>query len=403
VTALGALAGALLLGGLAFRGPANAGAGPAPPADRAAPRAEAPRPAQEAAALPAPVTVSRPVRREFTPFEDFTGRLEALPQYWVLARVSGRVRKSHVKDGDKVKRGDLLIEIDDRPYRAAVTRAEAEAAAVAEQRRQADAALRRAREDSKAAAAKQEELPRLVAAAAGAEEDDRRARLALEHARRDLEATRVVSPVAGEVEGALNADDDLAASWLRPKSAVALRNIVSAMRVKFHVDERSFLRYRRMQTAAEAPRYGAPLSLRLADEVGFPHRAFFDHFEDRIDEKTGTVGAYAIIPEPSDVMLPGMFARVRMPFGKPRQVLMVPDSAVGSDQGKRFVYVINDANVAERRYVKFGGVVGDLNVIEDGLGSDEWVVTAGMQGVTPGAKVDPHRAPEPGVKPPAKE
>ena len=273
-TALGTLAGALLLGGgLALRGPASAGANPvSPPSNNEPPRAEAPRPAPAATSLPAPVTVSQPVRREFIPFEDFTGRLASLP---------GKDRKAQ---NESLEGPDTL-------------RFEA---------------------------------------------------------------------------------------W-------------------FEVDEGSYLRFQRTVAAGRTGDKGVTVHLGLADEGGFPHEATFDRFGQWFNPQTGTIRAHAILKAPTDIMLPGMFVRVRMPFGKPRPALMVPEAALLTDQGNKYVYVVNDHNVAERRDVKTGQTDGGLRVIEDGLRPGDRVVTAGLHGVKPGASVDPHRSPEPEAKPAARE
>ncbi len=354
-TVLAAVAGVLLLGG-GLSAWLRTKAVAAPPAAPAVPEKEATATA---------VTVSRPVRREFAPSEDFTGRLEDafVP---VMARVSGRLVKIH-SDLDFVKKEDVMFELDPAPLKAALARAEAA----------------------------------LAAAKAGAERAA--AEAAVERARQDLEGTRITAPTDGRIRQ-ITAQEDvgLTATWENPISLAGL-DPPDAVGVKFDMDERTFLRYRRLLATRDVKGVGGPLYVGLADETGFPHEGMITSFEDHFNADAGTIGVYGVFPDPGHLFLPGMFARVRVPFGKPAPALEAAEEAVFTDQGKKYVWVVNDHNVVERRQVRLGGEDDGMRVVEEGLGPDDWVVVAGAKDLHAGDKVEPCRAAMPGSKAPTKE
>jgi RNA polymerase sigma factor (sigma-70 family) len=360
-TVLAAVTGVLLLGGglnMWLRARAAAAPPPAVPAAAAAPD-------RDAAATA--VTVSRPVRRELAPSEDFTGRLDFAGPIPIVARVGGWIVDEPVQKEPNdaiVKKGDVLFQIDPAPLKEALADAEAkrDAAAAGPERDAAEAAVRRARQD--------------------------------------LDAARVVAPVDGVLQSLLHRKGDkIAGTWERPALLAYLGPPSAAMGVRFEMDERTYLRYRRARAAREVQGPdGPPLAVGLTDETGFAHDGILVSFDNRFDASTGTIAAHGVIPDPANLLLEGMFARVRLPFGKPAPVLETAAEAIFSDQNRHFVWVVNDRSVVERREVVVGPADDSLRVIKEGLGPDDWVVVAGGKDLRPGDKVEPCRTAMPGSK-----
>jgi RND family efflux transporter MFP subunit len=159
----------------------------------------------------------------------------------------------------------------------------------------------------------------------------------------------------------------------------------------FDMDEHAFLRYRRLLREKQVKGAGSSLRMQLADENGFPHEGTVDSVEDRVDPQSGTVRVRGRFPNPGRLLLPGMFARVRMTFGPPRAVLAVPEEAILSDQGKKYVLVVNDHSVAERRAVTLGPADNGMRIVEKGLRGEDWVVIAGPADLHPGDPVEPRK------------
>jgi RND family efflux transporter MFP subunit len=364
--------------GLLRPNPAGVAAQAAPPG---VPEGKAP--------MPAVVAVTHPVERMRTPFEDFTGRLEPGQVVEVRPQVSGVLLKVHFKDGEAVKKGDLLFEIDPRAFQAEVDQAEANVAVAAARRKQAGADLDRARKLPPGAVGPQE-LDMLATAAAVAEAQYKQAQAALDLARLTLERTRLTAPIDGTI-GRRRLDPGNLVSGGTAATLLATILVLNPLGVSFDMDERSCLRYRNLVRDGQVKAEGAPLYVGVADEDGFPHEGTLASFAGKVDPDTGAVQVRGIVPNPGRRLMPGLFARVRVPFGKPRRVLEVPEEAVGSDQGKRHVWVVNDRNVVDRREVKVGPVEEKMRVIEEGLGADDWVVTGGTVGLRAGDRVEPRR------------
>jgi RNA polymerase sigma factor (sigma-70 family) len=159
--------------------------------------------------------------------------------------------------------------------------------------------------------------------------------------------------------------------------------------ITFAVDERSYLHYRRLMEKHQVKGPGSPLYVGLAGENGFPHKGTLNGFDDRIDPETGTAQAQGSLPNPDRLLLPGMFVRVRVPFGPPQKGLGIPDDAVLTDQGKRYVLVVTAKNLVERRDVSLGAVEGNLRIIEKGVSRDDWIVVGGFKNLMPTTQVKP--------------
>jgi multidrug efflux system membrane fusion protein len=336
------------------------------------------------AAGPPEVTIARPVVKEVTDYEDLTGRIEAVATVQLRARVSGYLTRVAFEVGDSVKKGDVLCEIDARPLRAAADEAAAGVAQAEANLRLAELEHRRAQKRVADAVAARAELER-----AAAVRDQARAALALARARLDaarliLSFTRVVAPIDGRVTrrpvdpgNLVKADDTV------------LGTIVSLAPVHavFDVDELTFLRLWRANKGKKTP-----VLLGLAGEDGFPRRGEAIQTDSRIDAKTGAVHMRATFANKDEALRPGQFVRVRLLVGAPHRALLVPEKALLSAEGRKFLLVVGAGNVLERRAVVVGLSFDGSREIREGLRAEERVVIGGLARLRPGAIVSPRIA-----------
>ena len=347
---------------------------------------------------PLEVSVSQPLVEPVQEALEFTGRTSAVESVEVRARVTGYITKVDFAAGALVNAGDLLFEIDPREYQAAVLRAEGDVARLRAQLARTEAEVGRNQALRPSGAASGRELDRAIAEK-GAAEGDLKAKLAqLELARLDVEFTRVTAPIAGRVSRPEITQGNLVV--VGGSGGPLLTSIVSLdpIYVDFDADERAVLRFRKAdvaRTGMSAPEgirdAHLPVTVALADEDGFPHQGTLDSVDNKIDPSTGTIRARAVLPNPSRLLTPGLFVRVRVPVGAPKDGVLVVDRAIGTDQDRKYVLVVNDENVVEYRQVKLGGLHGGLRAVEDGLTRAEWVIVNGMQRARPGVTVAPQK------------
>jgi len=347
---------------------------------------------------PPEVSVSQPIEEPVQETLEFTGRISAVDSVEVRARVTGYITKVAFTDGALVQAGDLLFEIDPREYQAAVLRAEGEVARLRAQlaRTESEVARNQALRPSGAASAR--ELERSVAEK-GAAEGELKAKLAqLELARLDVEFTQVKAPVAGRVSRAEITAGNLVV--VGASGGPLLTTVVSLdpIYVNFDADERAIIRLRRgaiARAGAAAPENvraaAAPVLVALADENDFAHQGTIDFIDNQIDPSTGTIHVRAVLPNPDRLLAPGLFVRVRLPVGEPRPGILVTDRAIGTDQDRKYVLVVNEKNVVEYRPVKLGPLQGALRAVAEGLAPGEWVIVNGIQRARPGATVTPQK------------
>jgi RND family efflux transporter MFP subunit len=344
---------------------------------------------------PAPeVPVARVAVREWTDHEEFTGRAEPAAQVDLRARVTGYLIKA-AEPGTEVKKGDVLFEIDSRVYRAELDRAEA-AVKLAEARlKLADANHTRAKKLLGVKGISQEEFDRALAEHAVAEAEVRAAQAGRVSARLNLDFTRVLAPIAGRI-GRLNAQP----GNLVKADETTLATLVSRdpMYVSFDVDERSALRLLRSFRAAREKAAKVPVAAGLADEEGFPRRGVVDFTDNRVNPSSGTLGMRAVLSNKDGILMPGLFVRVRVPMAAPYKALTVPEQAVLVEDGERFVLVINDKNVIERRTVTLGPSDGGLRVVTRGLKAGERVAIGRLRALRPGTAVRPSESDKPAPK-----
>jgi membrane fusion protein, multidrug efflux system len=352
---------------------------------------------------PAPPTVSviHPVQREVVEWDEYTGRLESPESVEVRARVSGYLDKVHFKEGKEVKKGDLLLTIDRRPYQAEFDRAEGE-----HQRAESQAEL--AKNDA-------ERAKRLIATKAISEEDFdtktrtyasavaavKSAKATLDSAKLNLEFTEIRSPINGRISRADITEGNLVSGGPGGAGATMLTTIVSQNPLYCYVDvdERSILKYLRLRR--EGRRVSAldaeiPVEVALADEKDFPRKGYVDFVDNKVDPTTGTVRCRGVIANPERTLGPGFFARLRVPGSGQYSALLLPDRAFGSDQAQKFVYVVNPQKKVEFRPVSIGPIIDGLRVVTGGLKPGEQVIVEGLIRVRPGVVVDvkPWEAPK---------
>jgi len=322
--------------------------------------------AGQAAGAPPEVTVAPPRQQTITEWDEYTGRFAATDAVDVRARVTGYIDRVAFEDGQLVEQGDLLFVIDQRPFEYALQRAEAQHALAVREYERAESLLA-------SNSIPQEEFDRRL-------QEVNITEASLLQARLDLEFTEVRSPIGGKV-----GRDLLSSGNLVLANETLLTTIVSLDPIHFYFDasQNDLLKYIRLDRSGQRPssdRAPNEVQLRLTDESGFPHVGAMDFVDNRVDEGTGTIQGRAVVPNPDAVIYPGMFGRARLIGRKDVQVLTIPREAVNADQSRRFVYVVNEENTVERRYLELGRVLEDgAQVVNDGLAPDARVVVAGTQ------------------------
>jgi RND family efflux transporter MFP subunit len=351
---------------------------------------------QQQQAVPPPpppkVTVSQPVAREVVEWDEYTGRLEAVESVEVRARVSGYLQSVNFTDGAIVKKGALLFVIDPRPYQAELNRTKAalEQAMARYERTQKDFA--RAQQLIKSRAMSQEDVDTRAADQHEAQEAVQAARAAVEAAQLNVEFTQVRAPISGRISREFVTVGNLINGGTADSTLLTRIVSLDPIYCYFDVDERSYLKYSRLWRdgkRAGSREVNIPVDLGLVNETGYPHQGQLDFIDNRLDPNTGTMTGRAIFSNPDLTLIPGLFARVRLPGSSRYEALLVPDEAIGTDQTQRFAFVVNDQNTVEYRKVELGPIIEGLRVIRDGLKPADWVIVNGVQRVRTGAKVDP--------------
>lgn len=333
------------------------------------------------------VSVANILSEQVQRWDEFTGRVSAVDSVELRPRVSGYVERVAFAEGQEVHKGDLLFVIDPRPYRAALEQAQAQ--------------LERARSEASLAAAQDARASTLIEAKAISREDFearraasrqgganvRAAEAAVAAARLDLQFTEVRSPIDGRAGRVLATVGNLAQA-----DSTLLTSVVSQdpVYVDFEADERAWLRYARQADVNQRAVVSNPVQVGLASEDGYPHAGMVASVDNQVDPGTGTIRARARVDNPDRVLMPGLFARVRLAGSGTAQALLVDDKAVLTDQDRKYVYVLGKGNTAERRDVSLGQVVDGLRVVEQGLKPGDRVIVNGLQKIfMPGMPVAP--------------
>lgn len=321
--------------------------------------------------------------------QEFPARLEAVEAVAVRSRITGYIQEIHFAQGSEVRQGDPLVSIDARPVQARVAKAEAEIAALQTRLELARIELSRTEKLMASEATSQRELDEKAAAVRDLEASIKAARAALESARLDLSYTRITAPISGRVGKA----EITAGNFVQtegPESPV-LTTIVSSgpIYVTFDVDERTFVKYG-LKGRGTAKGGRLPVAVGLTGEPGFPRAATLVYVDNRVDLETGNVRCRALLDNRDAALVPGLYARVRLsdPAGE-AEAVVVPDAAVGTDQDRKFVYVVGADRKAVYRPVTTAQAVGGQRVVLEGLKAGEQVIVNGLMRVRPGQPVNP--------------
>jgi RND family efflux transporter MFP subunit len=340
------------------------------------------------------VTVSQPVVRELIEWDEYTGRLEAVDSVEVRARVSGYLESIRFKDGQILKKGDLLFVIDPRPYQAELDGAEAELKLAQARLELAKNNLARAKRLLSAGIISEEEADTRSSDERVAQATVEQSEASVEATKLNVEYTQVTAPISGRISRKLVTEGNLINGGT---GGTLLTTIVSLDPIYCYAeaDEQSYLKYTRLAQEGKRPssrQVRNPAYLALADETGFPHKGYVDFVDNQLDPNTGTIRGRGIFPNPDLTLTPGLFARIRIPGSGKYEAILIPDEAIGSDQSQRFVMIVNNQNTTEYRKVVLGPIVNGLRIIREGLKPEDWVIVKGLQRVArPGVKIDPQR------------
>jgi RND family efflux transporter MFP subunit len=343
---------------------------------------------QYAAPPPPKVTVAAPVEQPVTRYFDSTGNTAAINTVDLVARVQGFVQAINYTDGDFVKQGTSLFVIEPEPYRLKVDAAKAAVVSAQATLTQAQAEFQRQADLVTRQVSTQANYDKALAQRDSAQADLQSAQANEKQAEINLGYTNVTAPF----DGVVSARQVSVGQLVGASTPTVLSTIVQLdpIWVNFTASERDVLQVRAILAArgeTTAALIGFPVEVGLQNEDGYPHTGKLDYVAPTVDASTGTLAARATFENADRALLPGYFVRVRIP-SKPRPGLLVPDVAVGSDQGGRYVLVVNKDNIVEQRKVEPGQLVGDLRVIEQGLNKDDRVVVGGIMRAIPGQKVD---------------
>ncbi len=396
-----------------------------------------------APAAPPSVTVATPVQKELNEWDDYVGRVAPLEEVEIRSQVTGFLSSIHFRDGQIVKKGDLLFIIDQRPFQAALDQAKAGVAEATSRLTQAQAQVTQARAQllqsqanqtkaqldferfkplAKDQAITQQELDNAEQAnlAAKADVEASRARIetanaAVIEARASIEAARarvqsaelnlgfarITSPIAGRASRHLASAGNLISGGSAQATLLTTVVAMDPIHVYFEADERAYLKYTRLAKSGERPSsrdVNNPVLIGLSDEEGFPHKGVMDFVENRLDVNTSTIQGRARVPNRDLSLTPGLFVRVRLQGSGKFSATLIPDEAVGSNLGQKFVYVVNNESIVAMHPVELGPLHEGLRIVRKGVSPTDRVIVAGIQRVRPGAKVKAQSAPANGAQ-----
>jgi len=341
---------------------------------------------------PPKVTVSQPFQKSVTDYLEFTGNAVALNTVQLVARVEGFLEKLLFQDGESVKKGKLLFLIQQEQYKAQLQKAQASVLSEKAQLLHAQTEYVRYAKLRKEQAAAQTDVDRWHY-----ERDSRKAAVMAAEAqvilaKLNLSYTKVTAPFTGRMGRHLKDPGELVGAGM--KTVLAEINQIDPIYVYFPINEQDLLRVRGPNPEPDyVEKTRHPVYVGLANETGYPHEGYLDFAAISLNASTGSLMLRGIFPNPQTVILPGLFARVRVPIGELEKALLVPEAALSYDQIGPFVRVVNDKNIVERRGVKLGNQVDSDRVVLEGLQGQEWVVVAGLLRAIPGRPVTPEKSP----------
>ncbi|WP_417733182.1 efflux RND transporter periplasmic adaptor subunit [Rosistilla oblonga] len=377
------------------------------------------------------VTVASPITKQIVEWDAYTGRLEAVDFVEIRARVGGYLQSIYFDEGQVVQAGDLLFTIDPRPFQAELNSAKARLRQSQSQLKQTEAMINEAKARAlqseaklelaslrykrtqaltRQSAASQEELDEreaeflqakadiegvqagissAEAAHATAEAAIEVAQAGVETAELNLQYTQITAPVTGRISRQYVTEGNLIAGGSSTSSLLTTITSMNPIYCVFDANEQDVLKYSRLARSGERESSRVaknPVFLGLVDEQGFPHHGHMDFVDNRFDANTASMRARCVFPNEDNLLLPGMFGRIRIPGSAAKQAVLIPDSAIGTDQSTQYVYVV-DGDMIKRRAIKTGPIVDGLRVIREGLVGDETLVIEGLLQARPDLKV----------------
>ncbi|MBB5458521.1 multidrug efflux system membrane fusion protein [Paraburkholderia sp. Clong3] len=334
------------------------------------------------------VDVATVVQKTITDWQSYSGRLEAVQKVDVRSQVPGTIVSVNFKDGALVKQGDTLFVIDPRPYAAEVDRAQAQLAAAQARTGYTQSDWERAQRLIVDNAIAKRDYDEKQNAAREASANLKAAQAALETARINLGYTKIVAPVSGRVSRAEITVGNVVAAGA---SSVPLTTLVSVSPIyaSFDADEQTYLQY--LSRAKDGSK--VPVELGLADESGYSRSGTIESVDNRLDTSSGTIRVRAKFDNADGALIPGLYARIKVGGSAPHPALLIDDAAVGTDQDKKFVLVVDQGNHVVYRGITTGSMQGNLRVVKDGLKPGDRIVVNGVQRVRPGDTVRAHMVP----------
>ena len=346
--------------------------------------------AQAPGGPPPAVTVAKPIVRDVVEYDDFTGRFEAADSVEIRARVSGYLEKVAFKDGAIVKKGDPLLVIDRRPYKAALDQAQASVQSAQGKLAFTQGDVERAQSLQRSGNIAEQLVDQRRQSFVTARADLDNAEAALRNAQLNYDFTDIRAPLSGRIGRKLISEGNLVGA-----NDTLLTTIVSLDPIYFYfdVDERSFLAYSRsvmaQKKSGQEPDYDALVG--LTDERDQKRPGKLDFIDNRLDQASGTIRVRAVVPNPDLFLVPGLFGTVRVTGSNPHRGVLVPDEAIATDQDRRIVWTVAEDGSVAPKVVRPGPKIDGYRLIRDGLSGDETIVIAGLQRVRPGGKVTPQR------------
>ncbi len=344
-------------------------------------------------APPAPiVTVANPAVNRIIEWDEFTGRFAAVDDVEVRARVSGYLEEVAFEDGKIVKKGDLLFRIDPRPFEAALAAAKADLAGAEAELINAIAENERGQRLLARSALSQEDADRRTRALGQARAAQAAAKARVDRAALDVEFTEIRAPITGRISDNFVSHGNLIVGGAQGGSVLTTIVSLDPIYFDFTASEADYLKYIRItDKGAQAGLQGSasPVFAKLIDEDAFAREGALSFVDNRLDPSTGTMRGRATFANPDGVLSPGMFGRLKIAASGEYEALIIPDSAVQTDQGEKFVWVASKGNIAERRVVDLGPIMKTGRVVRSGLAASDKVIVSGGQFVMAGAPVAP--------------
>jgi multidrug efflux system membrane fusion protein len=337
---------------------------------------------------PVPVSVAPVIQKSVTEWDEFSGRVQPVDRVEIRPQVSGLIVAVHFEEGQIVKKGDPLFTIDPRPFQAALAQAQAALEGAQAKLSLAQANLARSRELFETHTVARSELDQNNDAYMEADANLKSAEAAVQTAQINLDYTEITAPVTGRVSRAEITVGNLVEAGA---NAPLLTTVVSVspVYVEFEIDEQTYLKYSANGAEGNSGISRIPVEMELADEEGYPNQGHLKSIDNRLDTTSGTIRVRAVFDNPTGELTPGLYAKVRMAGAAAEKVILVDDRAVGTDQDKKYVMVVEPGNTVSYRAVTLGPIVDGLRIVRSGLRKEERIVVDGLQLIRPSQVIVP--------------